>query len=54
MDVFPRLRDTLTRGFLIEKRLLTPRPQRTLSPDAGRGKVAKDAKFRRRPRLRSG
>ena len=34
----------LTCGFLIEKRLLTP------SPDVGRGKVAKDAKFR----LRSG
>ena len=50
MDVFPRLRDTLTRGFLIEKRLLTPSPdksagqaptrvgvksQRTLSSDSG-------------------
>jgi hypothetical protein len=46
MDVFPRLRDTLTRG--LGKRLLTP------SPDAGRGKVAKDAKPRRGPRLRSG
>ncbi len=34
LDVFPRLRDTLTRGFLIEKRLLTPR---SLSPDEGRG-----------------
>ena len=34
----PRSRDTLTRGFLIEKRLLT------LSPDAGRGRVAKDGK----------
>ena len=51
-NVFPWSRDTLTRGFLIEKRLLTP------SPDAGRGadaerkvelerthaKTAKDAK----------
>jgi phage tail tape-measure protein len=36
----------LTRG--LGKRLLTP------SPDAGRGKVAKDAKLRLRPRLWSG
>ena len=33
----PRLRDTLTRGFLIENRLLT---LRTLGPDAGRGRDA--------------
>ena len=35
-NVSPQLRDTLSREFL--KRLLT------LSPDAGRGRVAKDGK----------
>ena len=46
LDFSPRLRDTLTRG--LGKRLLTP------SPDAGRGKVAKNAKFRLWPRRGSG
>ena len=64
MDVFPRLRDTLTRGFLIEKRLLTPSPDKsagqapTPAPNQvgaephpawiAHAKVAKDAKFRHR------
>ncbi len=39
LDVFPQLRDTLTRGFLIEKRLLTSRSPgtglRALSRECG-------------------
>jgi hypothetical protein len=53
MDVFPRLRDTLTRG--LGKRSLTPSPDKsagqapTRAPTqvgTGRGKVAKHAKPR--------
>jgi len=42
----------LTRGFLIEKRLLTPSPDKSAGqapnagPDSGRGRVAKGAKPR--------
>jgi len=70
MDVFPRLRDTLTSGFFpavaghtyawIGEEMANAKPRQECGagpdagPDSGRGKVAKDAKFRRRPRLRSG
>jgi hypothetical protein len=37
LDVFPRLRDTLTRGFLIEKRVLMSRGPGTHSRALTRG-----------------
>ena len=44
-DVFPRLRDTLTRGFLIEKKLLTQAPTRAPTGSGQvRGRAAKDGK----------
>jgi len=51
MDIFPRLRDTLTRGFFPA---VAGHTYAWIGEEIAHAKTAKDAKPRRGPRLRSG